>query len=61
MNRRGFILAGAATGLSLSWGSAVAVSQLKVGYFAKYSPVSQSKDDGSMSGLALPNSSVNCF
>lgn len=53
MNRRGFLLAAAVTGIAMAWRSAEAATMLRVGYFDKYSPFSHSNEDGSMAGLLV--------
>jgi polar amino acid transport system substrate-binding protein len=58
MNRREFVLAAAMVGVVIPWRSAEAAANLRVGYFDKYSPFSQGKDDGSMTGLLIESLEV---
>jgi polar amino acid transport system substrate-binding protein len=58
MNRREFLLAAAVSGIAMPWRSAEAATSLRVGYFDKYSPFSQSNADGSMAGLLVESLDV---
>ena len=53
MNRRELLLAAATSCAVIPWGAAGAASWLRVGYFDKYAPFSQKKDDGSMAGMLV--------
>lgn len=58
MNRREFLLAAAVSGVAMASRSAEAATLLRVGYFDKYSPFSQSKDDGTVTGLLIESLDV---
>ena len=58
MNRREFLLVAALSGVAITGRSAAAGTSLRVGYFDKYSPFSQSNADGSMAGLLIESLDV---
>lgn len=53
MNRRNFVLSTALLGAAFSMANSKAATALRVGYFDKYWPFSQLKDDGKMAGLLI--------